>query len=514
MSNRMKALGAICAAVLMFALAAPSYALVIGDWEGEPDGWIDWENKESIDSETNMPSKYDYSTIGATLGSQSLKVIQSGWGQSLAIHMEDAAQVAAFMAGNKFSIDMTVAANDGTIESGYSQISAVYMNAEDPGWTEVASDNPVNFYWWSGSGQRTQTLVVDYTAFKEQITSPNPGYIEIIFALNTGGGAPPEMYFDNAQILLPASYEELVQADNPVLYLKFEEMPLVDSSENSYWTQARGGASLSPYGGIGNAIHLDGSDIGCVAASVLDVEPSWGDTYGDQYAFAPDDITFEFWAKIESINQYGMFFQQIGPYTREDYAPGFGQAADEGVLFGNLRVLNGTTDANDMDFWYPGVETPSDGGWHHYVVTYDEGYDDNPDQMQIQLFVDGELVGSTVVGRTGLPAKLGPEMDHLVIGGENNRGSVYNTVTGYFDEFAIYAGVLSSERAAAHYAQGRLEIEPQNCEQVFQRQQGLAADFNRDCVIDLNDFVYIAESWMMCNDPALFETDPTCKASW
>jgi len=470
MSNRMKALGAICAAVLIFASAAPSYALVIGDWESMPasgDGWIDWgQGQAAIET---LPEKYSSSTIGATLGSQSLKVIQSGWGQSLAIKLNET-QRAAFMAGNKFSIDMTVAANDGTITSGYSQISAVYMNAEGPGFTAVASDNPVNFYWWSGSGQRTQTLVVDYTAFKEQITSPNPGYIEIIFALNTGGGAPPEMYFDNAQILLPASYDELVREDKPVLYLKFEEMPLVDSSENNYWTQAGSGASLVPSGGIGNAIYLNGGSAGHVAASVLG-NPGWGGTYQDDYAFAPDDITFEFWAKIESINQYGMFFQQIGPYTRENYAPGFGQAADE-------------------------------------------GYNDNPDQMQIQLFVDGELVGSTVVGREGYPAKLGPEQDHLVIGGENNRGYVYNTVTGDFDEFAIYAGVLSSERAAAHYAQGRLEIEPQNCEQVFQRQQGLAADFNRDCVIDLNDFVYIAESWMMCNDPALFETDPTCKASW
>ncbi len=513
MSNRMKALGAICAAVLIFASAAPSYALVIGDWESMPasgDGWIDWgQGQAAIET---LPEKYSSSTIGATLGSQSLKVIQSGWGQSLAIKLNET-QRAAFMAGNKFSIDVTVAANDGTITSGYSQISAVYMNADGPGFTAVASDNPVNFYWWSGSGQRTQTLVVDYTAFKEQITSP--GYIEIIFALNTGGGAPPEMYFDNAQILLPASYEELVREDKPVLYLKFEEMPLVDSSENSYWTQAGSGASLVPSGGIGNAVYLNGSSAGLVAASVLG-NPGWGGTYQDDYAFAPDDITFEFWAKIESITRYGMFFQQIGPYTRENYAPGFGQAADEGVAFGTLRVLNGTDPAepNHIDFWYPGVETPSDGGWHHYVVTYDEEYNGNPAQMQIQLFVDGELVGSTVVGREGYPAKLGPEQDHLVIGGENNRGYVYNTVTGDFDEFAIYAGVLSSERAAAHYAQGRLEIEPQNCEQVFQRQQGLAADFNRDCVIDLNDFVYIAESWMMCNDPALFETDPTCKASW
>ncbi|HOK67457.1 MAG TPA: LamG domain-containing protein [Anaerohalosphaeraceae bacterium] len=509
MSNRMKTVTAFCAALLMLA-AAPTYAVVIGDWEGTPDGWIDWGNKESVDSANNMPSKYQYASIGATRGSQSLKVIQSGWGQSLSIQL-NAEQRAAFMAGEKFSIDMTVAANDGSITGGYTQIHTVYMNAPGPGFTAVVTDAPLNFYWWSGSPQRTQTLVVDYKAFRDQITSPD--YIEIVLALNTGGGAPPEMYFDNAQIILPQTYEELVRQDNPVLYLKFDKIPLADSSPNNYWVQQRTGASLAANIGMGNAIYLNGTSSGCVAASKIN-NPSWGGTYGDQYSFAPNDITFEFWAKIEMMEQYGMFFQQIGPYTREDFAPGFGQAGPAANTLGNLRILNGTTDANDLDFWYPGTATPSDGGWHHYVVTYDEGYGGNPDQMQIQLFLDGQLVGSTVVGQTGLPARLGPEQDHLVIGGENNRGYIYNVFKGWMDEFAIYAGVLSSERVAAHYAQGRLEIEPQNCEQVFQRGQGLAGDFNRDCMIDLNDFVYIAQSWLVCNDPQLFGSDPLCEPTW
>jgi len=178
-------------------LVAPAYAEVIGDWEGSPDGWIDWGNKESIDSATNMPSHYDYDVIGTTLNSESLLVDQAGWGQSLSIGL-DAAQRDLFMASDTFSIDMTVAANDGSIIEGYTQIAELAMNAEGPGFTAVASGNPINFYWWEGSGERTETLTVDYSAFRDAITST--GYIEIIFALNTGGGAPPEMYFDNAQL--------------------------------------------------------------------------------------------------------------------------------------------------------------------------------------------------------------------------------------------------------------------------------------------------------------------------
>lgn len=514
MSNQIKAFLTSCAILTVIAMAAPAYALVIGDWEGTPDGWIDWGNQLPINEPNNMPSKYQYGTIGATVGTQSIHVIQSGWGQSLSIKL-DAAQRDTFMISTTFSIDMSVAANDGSITGGYTQIYEVAMNAPGAGWTAVATGTPLNFYWWEGSPQRTQTLIVDYTAFRDAITTPD--YIEIILTLNTGGGAPPDMYFDNAQIIgTQIPYDDQVRESDPLLYLKFESSPLADTSAYTRWVQQRGGAVIAENAGMGNAIHLNGSSTGCVAASVLTTEPSWGDTYGDEFSFAPDDITFEFWAKIESINQYGMLFQQIGPYTREDFAPGIGQAGPEANAFGTLRILNGTMDANDMDFWYPpDCNTPTDGGWHHYVVTYDEQYMDDPNLMQIQFYFDGVLKGSTVVGGTAdLPAKLGPEQDHLVIGGENNRGYVYNTITGYIDEFAIYAGILESDRIASHYTQGRLEIEPHTCEQVFEREQGLAADLDQNCVIDLHDFVYIAQSWLICNDPELFGVDPSCAKTW
>ncbi|MBN1125106.1 MAG: hypothetical protein JXA82_08865 [Sedimentisphaerales bacterium] len=518
MSNQIKVFLAVYAALVMLAATAPTYAVVIGDWEGSPDGWIDWGEDLSIDDPNLMPGKYDYDTVGATLGGQSLKLTDLGWGQTLSIKL-NAAQRADFMASSLFSIDYSVAADTLGV-GGFARIQGIAFNADGLSWTEFDLSDTENFWFWDGSPEQTQTLVFDYSDLKDSI-NPDPGYVEII--LTTNGRRDPDpytsydMYFDNAQLTVVQSYNELVIEDEPVLYLRFETTPMVDSSAETHWVYQGSGAAISKYAGIGNAVHLNGLSSGVVASSVLDSGISWGGVYGDEYAFAPDDITFEFWAKIEAISQYGMFFQQIGPWTREDFAPGLGQAGPEANAFGALRILNGTEDANDMDFWYPpDSNTPGDGQWHYYAITYDEQFGGDPNLMQIQFYLDGALKGSTIVGGTaGLPAKLGPEQDHLCIGGEQNRGYVYNTVTGFIDEFAIYAGVLPGDRVAAHYAQGRLEVEPQNCAEVFLREQGLAADIDQDCDVDLADFASIASTWLICNDPALFETEPDrCFETW
>ncbi len=175
-------------AAIALLLPATGFSGVIGDWETDLDGWINWGGA------TNMAGGQ---TEGVTLGSGSLVVEQSGWGQSLAIQL-DASQRADFMANSTFSIDVSVAATAG-YTSGWSQVYAVSMNAPGAGWQDVASGSPINFYWWDGRPDETQTLEIDYTAYRDAITTTD--YIEIIFALNTGGGAPSQMYFDNAQLV-------------------------------------------------------------------------------------------------------------------------------------------------------------------------------------------------------------------------------------------------------------------------------------------------------------------------
>jgi len=178
------------AVAAMVLLPAAGFAGIIGDWETDLDGWINWGAVA-----TNMAGGQ---TEGVTLGSGALVVAQDGWGQSLAIQL-DAAQRVDFMANTTFSIDVSVAAMAG-YTSGWSQVFAVSMNAPGAGWQDVASGTPINFYWWDGRPDETQTLTIDYSAYRDQI-SVDPGYVEIIFALNTGGGAPSQMYFDNAQLV-------------------------------------------------------------------------------------------------------------------------------------------------------------------------------------------------------------------------------------------------------------------------------------------------------------------------
>jgi hypothetical protein len=189
----------ICISLL---LVSTTYANVIGNWENNTgDGWGAWISNNVVPANP-LPITlangvtYSQGTIGATLGSSSLHMAQAGWGQSLAISL-NSGQTADLMTHNTFSIDMTVAANDGTITGGYTQIYSVAMNASGPGYTNVASGTPLNFYWWAGSGQRTSTLNVDYTAFRNAMTSSS--WAQIIITFNTGGGAPPDFYLDNAR---------------------------------------------------------------------------------------------------------------------------------------------------------------------------------------------------------------------------------------------------------------------------------------------------------------------------
>ena len=52
-----------------------------------------------------------------------------------------------------------------------------------------------NFYFW-GEGFQSQTVTVDYSSILPLI-SANPGYIELIFTTNNGGGAPDYLDFNN-----------------------------------------------------------------------------------------------------------------------------------------------------------------------------------------------------------------------------------------------------------------------------------------------------------------------------
>jgi len=187
----------IIVVALIAVLACTSYgAYVIGNWENQHNSWGQWQ-----DNSVQPNPNFAYSTeIGVTLGNYSLEVTQSGWGQVLAVGLgADAAQ--AFLDNPIFQITMTVQESDREFISGYSQIAEVVFNAAGAGWQTVASGTPVNFYWWDDYiPERTATLTVDGTAYASQMQW-NADWMQIIIALNTGGGAPDKLYFDDARFV-------------------------------------------------------------------------------------------------------------------------------------------------------------------------------------------------------------------------------------------------------------------------------------------------------------------------
>lgn len=306
--------------------------------------------------------------------------------------------------------------------------------------------------------------------------------------------------------LIPGPYAAEVLADDPCVYLKFDSQMPTDSSSNHWWVGMGEGTKFQKTaGGIGMSFYANNTAANYVnshaAADVFTWNNHYVDTPGferqgppyggnnDGYAFAPSDATFEIWIKrVPGLtpDTYGMIFQQVGSYTREPNAPALGLYTDAGVP--KLRVAAGS------QWYYPGTNAPFDGKWHQLVVTYDENEVNPGLDMGVQLYVDGSLAGqATITDPNGLQALLGPELSTIQITSEGDWGYPYNTFSGYVDEFAIYSGVLSPERIAAHYA----AWQPKDCADVKARGLTLPGDFNGDCQVDLFDFVVLSNEWRL-----------------
>jgi hypothetical protein len=195
----------IIAALSGLAVAAQAQT-TIGDWQDYSDnGWIDWGNGQSINAVANQ-TVYSFQD-GAVPGyGTSLQVQKNGWNQDLSIKLEyTPGDMAAFETNHLLTFTMSV---DGTgYASGWDQLYEVDINA--PGWgynkvpfsdftatgDQASNGNMPNFYFW-GEGFQSQTVTVDYSSVLPEI-SADPGYIEIIFTTNNGGGAPNYLDFNN-----------------------------------------------------------------------------------------------------------------------------------------------------------------------------------------------------------------------------------------------------------------------------------------------------------------------------
>lgn len=187
----------ILCTVLVVALASTSYGVVIGDWESGTDGWT---------SNGTLTYGETIAVDTSNGGSYSAGVDLSGWGTALKYQFGAPSDKAKFMQNDTFSISFGVAASGGVYTAGYTHFQKVIMNNATAGWVDVSGSSPLQtFYWWDSAGERKATVTVDYSSYVANITDvaldgTGSGYIEIIIETQTGGGAPSQMYFDNAQL--------------------------------------------------------------------------------------------------------------------------------------------------------------------------------------------------------------------------------------------------------------------------------------------------------------------------
>ena len=77
------------------------------------------------------------------------------------------------------------------------------------------------------------------------------------------------------------------------------------------------------------------------------------------------------------------------------------------------------------------------------------------------------------------------------------------------DEVAVWSRALSQEEVEGLLVLGEagdpLPLDP-TCAMLWETDQGLAADLDHNCRVNLLDFAMFVGQWMMCNDPQ----DPTC----
>jgi hypothetical protein len=198
----MKRLACFLVAVAVVAIATSGQAAtIIGTWDGTPDGWVDWGNGASVDAAANMPSKYNYDSVG---GDPALKLTKAGWNQNLAIKLQDNGFVDDFMANKKLVIDLTVPA---TSQSGWAKIEEITLNAEGAGWGDYKLVAPAFFGWGDGGGGAQSTkLEFDYSAYLSDpdvlALGRNPYWVEIIITTNNDSNHN-DFLFQKAALIIP-----------------------------------------------------------------------------------------------------------------------------------------------------------------------------------------------------------------------------------------------------------------------------------------------------------------------
>lgn len=227
-----------------------------------------------------------------------------------------------------------------------------------------------------------------------------------------------------------ATYSELVLADGPIHYWRFEEAggatTIADVGQPGGVTgQVIGNVTLgesSAFASLGKSARFDGNE---TVGSRIDLG-----------LFHPgDSVTVELWGRLDTVLKsfHSVFARWDGSYELD--VNGGTQRAnfvahDDGVP---LLLVQSTQDyARDA--------------WHHMVGVFGQG--------NVTLYLDG-VQGSTLP-TSGNLRNAGPTPDYVFISATRlgSNGGSYNW-TGWVDEVAVYAKALSAADVSRHFAAAR-----------------------------------------------------------
>ncbi len=181
------------------------------------------------------------------------------------------------------------------------------------------------------------------------------------------------------------------------------------------------------------------------------------------------------WIKTSSsINQAILFWGDMENGTKwKFYFSDYYGAADLNhiQLSVNGGYVIGTTDLID-------------GQWHHVAAVLED--DGSPDASEIKLYVDGteETYSRVLAG----PIDTGSSNDVLIGAILGNSGPVLCQFDGLLDDVRIYDFALTDEMIDQLY--NGLPPSGLVCTEYP------AADFTRNCIVDINDLRIFAENWL------------------
>ena len=166
-----------------------------------------------------------------------------------------------------------------------------------------------------------------------------------------------------------------------------------------------------------------------------------GDPADESLDFGAQDFSVEAWVKATPTGERAIISKRA--YSNSPRPFWQVLVTDDAGQTGRIRVNYGDGTIT-REVYGPAVRV-DDGAWHHVVVLFDR-------DTGIIVYVDGTNVRTNLVGITGSVSNSGA----LNIG----KSAGYNNFAGNLDEVAIYAGLLSPERIAAHHQAGTGQLGP------------------------------------------------------